>query len=261
MIVKAIGLEYTKIDPDYYINWGRIYQSIDEFEKAEMLFMQAKKLDPGSLSTYTLGNLYIWYWGKYPEAIEVLEDDLAISPMNRGIIDRLGWVHLLSGNLDRAEEYWSKYEEIEHAFSDTSQYVPFRHRLAYVKWLKGEKEEAMSLFQEQMKRDQEILKGLRGYGAWNIGYYYYTLGIVYAFLGNKEEAYMWLDSAANHGYVGLWILDYLEIDPLLDGIRQEERFQAILRKKRGEADMIKNAYKEVMSEPEVREQLKWFFDE
>jgi TolB-like protein/Tfp pilus assembly protein PilF len=261
MIVKAIELEYTKIDPDYYINWGRIYQSIDEYEKAEMLFMQAKKLDPGSLSAWTLGNLYLWWWGKYPEAIEVLEDDLAIRPLNRGIIDRLGWVHLLSGNIDRAEEYWSKYVEIEHAFSDTSQYVPFRHRLGYVKWLKGEKEEAMSLFQEQLKLDKETQKGLRGYGTWNTRAYYYDLGIVNAFLGNKEEAYMWLDSAANHRGLGLWILVGFEIDPLLDGMRQEERFQAILRKKRDEADMIKNAYKEVMSEPEVREQLKWFFDE
>jgi len=231
------------------------------FEKAEMLFMQAKKLAPGSLSTYTLGNLYLWWWGKYPEAIEVLEGDLAISPMNQGIIDRLGWVHLLSGNLDRAEEYWSKYEEIENAFSDTSQYVPFRHHLAYVKWLKGEKEEAMALFQEQLKRDRETQKGLRGYGVWNTRMYLYDLGIVNAFLGNKEEAYMLLDSAANHRRLGLWIIIFLEIDPLLDGIRQEERFQAILKRKRGEADMIKNAYKEIMSEPEVREQLKWFFDE
>jgi hypothetical protein len=129
--------------------------------------------------------------------------------------------------------------------------------LAYVKWLKGEKEEAMSLFHEQMKRDQETQRDLRGYGAWNTRNYYYDLGIVNAFIGNKEEAYMLLDSAANYGWFELWWADK---DPLLNGIRQEERFQAIIRKKREEANKRKSAFKEVMSEPQVKKQLKWFFD-
>ncbi len=257
MIVKGIELEYTKKDPNYYFNWGKMYENIDEYEKAEMLYLQAIKLKPGSYSSYALGDLYSHGLAKYPEAIEIYEDVLTTNPMDGEIIDRLGWTYLLSGNLDKAEEYWSKYNEIEHEYSDTSQYVPFRHRLAYVKWLKGEKEEAMSLFHEQMKRDQETQKGLRGYGVWNTRNYYYDLGIVNAFLGNKEEAYMLLDSAANYGWFTLW---YVDNDPLLDGIRQEERFQAIVRKKMEEADRRKNAYKEVMSEPQVKKQLKWFFD-
>ena len=258
MIVKGVMLGYNKKDPRYYINWGDLYLRIDEYDKAEMLYMQAIKLDPGSLlSYYYLGYLYFNSLGKYTEAIEIYEDVLAISPMDRRPIDALGWSYLFLGNLDKAEEYWSKYKEIEHQFSDTSQYVPFRHRLAYVKWLKGEKEKAMSLFQEQMKLDKETQKGLRGYGVWNARVYYYDLGIVNAFLGNREEAYMWLDSAANYGWFELWTAEH---DSLLNGIRHEERFQAIIRKKREEADMEKNAFKEVMSEPEVKKQIKWFFD-
>ena len=259
MRVKAVEVQYSKKDPEYFIHWGIVYEIIGDFEKAEMLYKQAIKLDPGRVvSKNYLANLYVYSMGMYTEAIEILEESYKGNENGQGINDWLGWANLLAGNLERAEMHWSKYEAIERNYSDTSQYVPYRHRLAYVKWLKGEKEEAMSLFREQMKLDTETMQGLRGFGAWNNKSYFYDLGAVHAFLGNKEEAYMMLDSAAKYGLFGLRVMD---VDPLLDGIRDEERFQKMLDKENELLDLRREAYNRIIQDYESRGHLKWFFEQ
>jgi TolB-like protein/Tfp pilus assembly protein PilF len=259
MRVRSVELRYSRKDPEYFTFWGLVYEFIGEFEKAEVLFKQTIKLDPGQrVGNDYLANLYVYSMGKYKEAIEIYEEMYKGNENGQGINDRLGWANLLAGNLDSAEMHWSKYKAIERNYTDTSQYVPYRHRLAYVKWLKGEKEEAMSLFREQMELDMETMKGLRGFGAWNNKSYFYDLGAVHAFLGNKEEAYMMLDSAAKYGLFGMVVIT---IDPLLDGIREEERFQMIFNKENELLDLRREAYNRIIQDYESRGHLQWFFEE
>jgi len=259
LIVRSVELQFSKKDPVYFVRWGRWYHFTGDYEKAEMLYKQAIKLDPGlAFAKDNLGNLYVHYLGRYREAIEIYEEMYQGNENGQGINDRLGWANLLAGNLDRAEMHWSKYEAIERNYTDTSQYVPYRHRLAYVKWLKGEKEEAMSLFREQMKLDRETMQGLRGFGAWNYKGYFYDLGAVHAFLGNKEEAYMMLDSAAKYGLFGIVTI---RVDPLLDGIRDEERFQMMLKKENDIIDLKREAYRKIIKDYESRGHLQWFFEQ
>jgi adenylate cyclase len=257
MRVKAVEVQYSKKDPEYFIHWGIVYEIIGDFEKAEMLYKQAIKLDPGrTVIKDNLAHMYAYSMGKYTEAIEVFEEMYKGNENGQGINDRLGWANLLAGNLDRAEMHWSKYKEIEANFADTTQYLPYRRSLAYVKWLKGEKEEAMSLFQEQMRLDRETMQGLRGFGAWNFKGYFYDLAAVNAFLGNKEEAYIMLDSAAKYGLFRLRVMD---VDPLLDGIRDEERFQKMLDKENEITDLSRDAYRRIIEDYESRGHLQWFF--
>ena len=89
----------------------------------------------------------------------------------------------------------------------------------------------------------EQQQGIRGYGAWRKGTHYYDLGAVNAFLGETDEAIMWLDSASNYGFL---YVSFANDDPLLDGIRKDPRFQALMAKKEQENMMIVNAFKEEM---------------
>ena len=104
-------------------------------------------------------------------------------------------------------------------------------------------EGVQGLFEKQMQLDLEQQQGLRGYGAWRKGSHYYDLGAVNAFLGNTDEAIMWLDSAANYGFLDV---SFANNDPLLDGIRKDERLQALIAKKEQEHMMTVNALKEEM---------------
>jgi tetratricopeptide (TPR) repeat protein len=137
------------------------------------------------------------------------------------------------------------YEDLEAQFTDLSQYVPFRHRLGYIYWQKGEKERATDLLEEQMKLDLETQQGIRGYGAWSNGSYYYDLAAVNSFLGNREEALAWLDSATTIGFSGFRIIHE---DPLFDNIRDTRDFRMLIRAEQEKNKKIINAFKEILKE-------------
>ena len=64
LVMKSINIGYTKKDTEYYILWGEIYQTVEDFKKAERLYIQCKNLAPGWADVYShLGGLYR-KWGK-----------------------------------------------------------------------------------------------------------------------------------------------------------------------------------------------------
>jgi adenylate cyclase len=254
MIIRSIEREYSIKDPEYYFRWGNIYHMTNEYEKAERFFQKAISLAPGwHQPYYSLAQLYR-YQGNLEKAEKTLSTELEIAPLDQETIDLLGWVNLQAGDLKDASRYWSMYQEIEQQFSDSSQYVPFRHRLGYVKLLQGDTASALNLIREQRQKDMERYQEIRGYGAWMSGGFYYDLAASNAYLDNREEALAWLDSAFQKGFINSW---YLENDPLLENIRDEVKFKRIReeyedRRKRQIKD-FRNAIKENQS---LRQELE-----
>ncbi|MBR9997444.1 MAG: tetratricopeptide repeat protein [Cyclobacteriaceae bacterium] len=245
LVIKALEVGHSPKDPEYFLSWGKLYQWLGEYEKSETLFLQAKNLAPGWISPYSqLGYLYR-AWEKYDQAIEYYNQALEISPMDQNVINAIAWTNLLAGNLEEAARYWAQYEELEAHFTDMSQYVPFRHRLGYIYWLEGKKEQALELFDEQMKLDLERQQGLRGFGAWRDGSHFYDLAAVNSFLGNTQEALAWLDSASSKGFSGIRIL---QGDPLFDNIRKDPKLTRMMRSQKEEDEKMIRALKEVLKE-------------
>ena len=99
----------------------------------------------------------------------------------------------------------------------------------------------------------ETQQDLRDYGAWAKGSYYYDLAAVNAFLGHRKEAIIWLDSATTKNVFGEWLIVN---DPLLDNIRQDKKYLAIVdREMEKKTDMI-DGYITVIKEFEVASLLK-----
>jgi TolB-like protein/class 3 adenylate cyclase/Tfp pilus assembly protein PilF len=243
LILKSINVQFTKKDTEYYIRWGEIYQTVEYYRKAEKLYIQCMNLAPGWSDVYShLGKLY-QKWGKEEKAVEMFMEGLKIVPEDPRLIDNLAWTYFHMDLLDSAAFYWSQYENLERNFIDQTQYIPFRHRLAYTNIQMGNTEETLELFEEQLRLDMEQQQGLRGYGARHEGTHYYDLGIVNAYLGNIDDAIMWLDSAVIYGFFDV---NFAKNDPLLDGIRKDERFKAIISKREQEHMMLVNAFKEAM---------------
>jgi len=55
----------------------------------------------------------------------------------------------------------------------------------------------------------------------------YPIAVIYAALGQKEEAFSWLEKA--YDTRDSW-MDYLGQDPRLDGLRSDPRFANLLRR-------------------------------
>jgi tetratricopeptide (TPR) repeat protein len=191
-----------------------------------------------------LGRLYSG-WEKYDQAIEFYSQALEIAPLDQEVINAIAWTHLKAGNLEQAASYWSMYNELESQFADMSQYVPFRHRLGYINWLEGNQDRARELFEEQMQLDLERQQGLRGFGAWSNGSHFYDLAAVNAFLGNREEALAWLDSATAKGFTGLRII---QDDPLFDNLKDDPKYRRMIRSMKEEDEKTIRAFKEILKE-------------
>jgi adenylate cyclase len=250
MILQSIERGYSVSDPEYYVQLGDIHlRMMEDFDRGEELILKARSMAPGWIAPYlSLGHMYR-YWGKPDKAEEILDEALKIAPENQVVLDLMGWVSLLKGNLNQAAGYWSRYEEIEAEFTDSSQYVPFRHRLGYVKYLQGDRDEAMRLMQEQLQLDLDRHRKLRGYGAWTEGGFYYDLAATYAFLGRKQEALAWLDSTYRMGFINLW---YLQNDPLLESIRGEPEAERIAKELENRQKELRKAFEKAIEEIDGR---------
>jgi TolB-like protein/AraC-like DNA-binding protein/tetratricopeptide (TPR) repeat protein len=99
--------------------------------------------------------------------------------------------------------------------------------IGYYLWQKGRTKEAKYYFDKQIKIDLESIR----LGRWNAiqrGAHFDLAG-VYAFLGEKEKAYYYLDEVNKNHSFPIWWINLFKHDPLFNPIRQEPRFQKILK--------------------------------
>jgi tetratricopeptide (TPR) repeat protein len=91
----------------------------------------------------------------------------------------------------------------------------------------GKYEEAKDFFNEQINYGTESIRLGRDIASRKVAHY--DLAGVYAFLGDKEKAYQYLDEFDKKDRFSLWWVVFARYDPLFDSIREEESFQKILQ--------------------------------
>jgi TolB-like protein/AraC-like DNA-binding protein len=94
-------------------------------------------------------------------------------------------------------------------------------------WQTGRTKEAGIYFNQIIKYHQESIK----LGRWDSvdDRSQFELAEVYAFSGNKEKAYYYLDEVNKNQSIQWSRVIWFKYSPLLNNIRQEQRFQAILK--------------------------------
>ena len=103
----------------------------------------------------------------------------------------------------------------------------FAQRIGFAYWINGFKERAQYYFDKQLNNCLESIRLQRPYALQK--WAYYDLAGVYAFLGEKEQAYEALEEYNTKKSESAIIPIWMETDPLFDSIREEERFQQIYR--------------------------------
>ena len=99
------------------------------------------------------------------------------------------------------------------------------HRIAYAFRQVGKYKEAKYYLNQQIKYGEESLRLDRD----NAYAVKYDLAAAYAFSGDKEKAYKLLEEFSNGKGFTLWWLSMMRFDTLFESIRNEERFQKIVR--------------------------------
>lgn len=210
---------------------GNYYSISKDFETAEYYLLRQFDMDTTRAASYdALYSLYVDSNNKL-KALNIARKWYQISKTKDSeLLDRLSWAYVICGKPDSAEIILAENFELEKNFEDQTQKLPIRHRLGYVKYLLGKKEEGLKLILEEKENRINTIKGESGLGVWgdNSELSYYDLMAIEAFLGNTKQALDYLDSTILYKVPLFFYWGYFN-DPLLNNIRKEPRFKEIIK--------------------------------
>ncbi|HEY5919026.1 MAG TPA: tetratricopeptide repeat protein [Chryseolinea sp.] len=254
LMLKAIFDQYSAHEPEYYQDLSESYFEAGDLDAAEKLLKKAKNISPESIFPYyQLASVYRELRDYEKATIELREAE-KINPRFSGPVDILGWMAYLNNDFQKAVSYWSRYPEFESAFDDSTQTIPFRHRLAMTYLKMGKKKEADRLFSEALTIQTELINRKRGAGSWgNYGSACYDLAVVTAYYKNYPRVVELLDSALIYEVNYPW--GYLN-DPLLDSLRNRQDFKRVLKKVVDFEDFKKKAFSAAINRMEASNELK-----
>ena len=251
LILQSIENQYRLQDAQYYSSMALFYYYSDDLEAAERLFLEAKKLDPGdSYISIALANIY-WVRKEYDKGIQELKRTTSDYSW---VIDNLAYCYYFKGDYQEAINQWQKYKEIEAGFEDTTQTVPFRHRLGMAYAKIDQQKKADSLYAEQLKISSGIISGARAMGTWgNKALSYYDISVCYALMDKKKEAVQYLDSAWQLGFAPYSLVNY---EPAFENLKSRDDFKAVFEKVENEFNFRKEAFSNALNRAKIRTELE-----
>jgi DNA-binding winged helix-turn-helix (wHTH) protein/TolB-like protein/Tfp pilus assembly protein PilF len=201
-----------ELDPGYatahqWYGWYLI--SLGSFDQALEEFRRAQHLDPLSLYINLALGMPYYYSRQYDKAIEeykrVLEMDAGFPLVHRW----LGFGYVQQGKYDEAIAELKEYSRLVGANELQSPW------LGYCYAVSGREKDGRRVLKE--------LKRLSGgeYASASL------LAIVYLGFGDTDQAYYWLDRAADERSQDFI---FLKVDPAFDGLRSDSRYAVLLKR-------------------------------
>jgi DNA-binding winged helix-turn-helix (wHTH) protein/TolB-like protein len=225
-----------------------------DWQKAEADFQKALDLNPGYAPAHQWYATLLMVQNRCPEAEAELTRALEINPLSYNLLADLGQAYLYARQYEKAEAACLKALEIYPEFI-------FAHgHLAEIYFLTGEHEKAIHELAIQINilttapyQPIDIKLGIEsirkpGLDAWQSGgikgFWRYQLEVLqktknpnankylnfartYLALGEKEKALDYLEKAREEK---AFLMPFINVDAVYDGLRSEPRFQEILRK-------------------------------
>ncbi|HYG81024.1 MAG TPA: protein kinase [Pyrinomonadaceae bacterium] len=173
---------------------------------------RAQEINPRSPVVATAFANVLFFAQRYREAIEQCNRALELDPGSLSARIILRWAYEASG---MCVEAFATYEQ-ERAFAGDTPTTRAKH--AHVLAACGRSEEAREILRRLVAgRDKEWVTA-------------YEIAVIYSFLGERDEAFKWLDRAGEERAVGL---TYVRVDPRVNNLRADPRFDELLRRLNG----------------------------
>ena len=184
------------------VDYGPVLFSLGRRDEAIALLRKAVVSDPLSENAWTGLGRYLQASGANAEAKQAFKRALAINP-------RQNWANFLLGNLllseGKTEEAIAHYQRAPEQFLTTG--------MAMAEFTRGNDVASKALL-AKMEKEYAI-----GFG--------YQIAQVYAWRGEKDEAFAWLERCFPIHDAGLVRLSF---DPAMDPLRSDPRFAALVRR-------------------------------
>jgi TolB-like protein/Tfp pilus assembly protein PilF len=204
------GLE---LNPNYAVGhfyFANYLLARGRFRDALAEARHAQALDPVSLPVRSNTAMALFYIGQYDQAIEQCLQVLEIHPDFARIYEDLGRVYWEKGMQNEAIRAFKK--AVRYSSRNSSLHLA---ELAHAYAATGRSRDALQLLRELSKRARTQYVSP------------YAFALVYVGMGNKDQAFVWLDKAYEERAS---TLPFLKTNPTLASLRSDSRFHALLRR-------------------------------
>jgi tetratricopeptide (TPR) repeat protein len=201
-----LALKLAQNNATAHRNYAAYLGSMGRFEEALTQAKKAEELAPSRLNDFVIGRVY-YSMRRYDEAIEYCQKSLKREDNVLGHFF-LGFIYVAQQKYDEAIAEF----KIGTTFSKNGGALA---GLAYGYAMAGQKDEALKILDE--------LKTSTSGGL----IVPYRVAAIYLALGDKEQAIAWLNK--DYEAKGNW-LTQLKVDPVMDPLRSDPRFQTLMRK-------------------------------
>jgi serine/threonine protein kinase/Flp pilus assembly protein TadD len=213
-----------------------------DFAGAERECKRAIELDANSAQAHEIYSRYLMGRGRHDEAIAEIETAIDLEPASRFNHRNYGRALFYTRRYREAEEQFKRVLAMDQNFGGT--YSWLTSTLA----LQGKEAEAYDWFKKLLsyrKVDQQTVQVFEKafqtsgwHGVWRewikridtVGGTTFDAALYNAQLGNKDEAFKYLEEVYQQR--GIW-MTYLRVEPRLDPLRDDPRFQDLLRRVEG----------------------------
>jgi TolB-like protein/Tfp pilus assembly protein PilF len=221
---KAASLNHGSELPRLLAEIGFAYLNTGFNEKNIFYLQEALKLsDDSAAYYYSLSSSERWL-GNYHKANKFGKKVYAI---DSNITDNLLMLAYNYMYVEQNEESFNYIKEWIKKLENLGIHsINNMHRIGYIYWLNGYKQEADFYFNEQIKYCNRSNELGRMYST--LYWSYYDLAGIYAFKGEKDMAFKNLRIFNQKQRIGRWMVTLINDDPLFNSIRDETEFQQIV---------------------------------
>lgn len=206
---------------------------------ADASFQRALALEPGNADTVRRASLSLFTLGRFDEAISLIRRAVQLDPLSAGAYDDLGQINYYAGRDDEAVAAFNKTLELNPSFPAARVY------LGRVALERGDPQRAMTEMEREpdaawrgqglaltyfaLGRKAEADAALAAYVSKYHAGAAFQIAEIYAFRGETNQAFAWLERAYAQRDAGL---SEMKGDPLLKNLERDPRYTAFLKKMR-----------------------------
>ncbi|HEX6891599.1 MAG TPA: tetratricopeptide repeat protein [Chryseolinea sp.] len=201
---------------------GLAFEFLGLYHKTREYYSTAARLDGDSTLLYSSLSWYARADGNYEEALKLASDAERLDTTAFFASDNKAWALTLLG---RYEEALKERLRWKTAIAVLDIPVNQANRIGHLYWMLGDKKSAMKHFnlfiafaEKSIREDMTTARE---------GFSVYDMAGIYAFLGDKEKAYRYLDKVNERKFIPAFIANLIKDDPMFESIRHEERFKKI----------------------------------
>ena len=212
---KGADREYSRaieLNPNYVTAHSWYAEQLSRMGRHDEAVAEARlarELDPLSLASSMIVAWILYFARRYDEALEQGRQTLELDPNYATVYRIMGWSYEETGDYEAAIESHRRAAEL------TGHSPNFKGQLGRAYALAGKQSEAREILDELLKTaEQSYISSL-------------DIAVIHAALGEEDRAFEWLEKAfqerADH-------LPYLKVNPRLDQLRDDPRFEDLLRR-------------------------------